>query len=107
MSGCLAERTNLIVYPILTVVMSMWIHPVCAFWAWNATSWLQSVSHCQFLDFAGGTVVHIVGEQRPARPPACMPIHPDTSLHACILHASNLHASLHASNLRGRVPWLL
>lgn len=60
-SGCLAERTNLIAYPILTIVTSCWIHPVVAHWAWVSSSWLQSVSDCDFLDFAGGAVVHATG----------------------------------------------
>jgi len=60
-SGCLAERTNLVVYPIYTILMSIWVHPVAVHWAWSPTSWLQGVSDCKFLDFAGGTVVHVVG----------------------------------------------
>ena len=60
-SGCLAERTNLIAYPILTIVTSVWIHPVVGHWAWDSNSWLQNISNCEFLDFAGGTVVHVTG----------------------------------------------
>lgn len=60
-SGCLAERTQIIVYPIVAVVMTIIVHPVIAFWAWNMDSWLQTMSSCRFLDFAGGTVVHGVG----------------------------------------------
>jgi Amt family ammonium transporter len=60
-SGCLAERTNLIAYPILTIVTTVWIHPVVGHWAWDSNSWLQKVSDCEFLDFAGGTVVHVTG----------------------------------------------
>ena len=59
--GCLAERTHLLAYPIVTVMLSAWVHPTAGFWAWNPQSWLQHVSSCEFLDFAGGTVVHTVG----------------------------------------------
>lgn len=60
-SGCLAERTNFLAYPLLTIVTSAWIHPVAGHWAWDSNSWLQSVSDCGFLDFAGGCVVHVTG----------------------------------------------
>ena len=57
----IAERTHLLAYPIVTVMLSAWVHPTAGFWAWNPQSWLQHVSSCEFLDFAGGTVVHTVG----------------------------------------------
>lgn len=60
-SGCLAERTNLMAYPIVTIVMSTWVYPVFSFWAWSQQSWLQNINTCSFLDFAGGTAVHTVG----------------------------------------------
>ncbi|KXZ50943.1 hypothetical protein GPECTOR_14g19 [Gonium pectorale] len=62
-SGCLAERTHLFVYPVYTAVLSIAVHPVIAHWAWSPDSWLSNKtgSPCRFLDFAGGTVVHIVG----------------------------------------------
>lgn len=62
-SGCLAERTHLFVYPVYTAVLSLLVHPVVAHWVWNPESWLNAKAGttCRFLDFAGGTVVHIVG----------------------------------------------
>eukprot|EP00955_Chlamydomonas_euryale_P018690 199387-Chlamydomonas_euryale.AAC.1 len=63
-SGCLAERTNLMTYPLVAILMTMWIHPVVAFWVWHPDSWLYGVSQCKFLDFAGGTVVHVIGACR-------------------------------------------
>lgn len=62
-SGCLAERTHLYAYPVYTLVLSMVVHPLVAHWAWSG-GWLTSVASahgCQFLDFAGGAVVHLVG----------------------------------------------
>ncbi|PNW75546.1 hypothetical protein CHLRE_12g531000v5 [Chlamydomonas reinhardtii] len=61
-SGCLAERTSLVAYPVFTVLMASWVHPVVVHWAWSRDSWLLGISsECRFLDFAGGTVVHICG----------------------------------------------
>ncbi|KAG2499743.1 hypothetical protein HYH03_002676 [Edaphochlamys debaryana] len=62
-SGCLAERTNLFVYPVYTAVLSLIVHPIVAHWVWVPNSWLNSSvgSECRFLDFAGGTVVHLLG----------------------------------------------
>lgn len=62
-SGCLAERTHLFAYPVYTTVTTMMVHPVVVHWVWNPHSWLQSKvgSGCQFLDFAGGSAVHLVG----------------------------------------------
>jgi len=61
-SGCLAERTNLVVYPLYTAALSCIVHPLAAHWVWTPVSWLNNVSsQCKVLDFAGGTVVHLVG----------------------------------------------
>eukprot|EP00877_Chromochloris_zofingiensis_P005647 jgi/Chrzof1/15083/Cz09g26170.t1 len=60
-SGCLAERTRLIAYPVYTVVISVIVHPIMVHWVWASDSWMASVSYCQVLDFAGGTVVHFIG----------------------------------------------
>ncbi|GIL84317.1 hypothetical protein Vretimale_15936 [Volvox reticuliferus] len=61
-SGCLAERTSLVAYPLLTLVMASWVHPVASHWAWQRDSWLLGLSdECRFLDFAGGAAVHVCG----------------------------------------------
>eukprot|EP00201_Polytomella_parva_P008608 CAMPEP_0175067698 /NCGR_PEP_ID=MMETSP0052_2-20121109/17249_1 /TAXON_ID=51329 ORGANISM="Polytomella parva, Strain SAG 63-3" /NCGR_SAMPLE_ID=MMETSP0052_2 /ASSEMBLY_ACC=CAM_ASM_000194 /LENGTH=388 /DNA_ID=CAMNT_0016334621 /DNA_START=335 /DNA_END=1497 /DNA_ORIENTATION=+ len=63
-SGCLAERTDLLAYPIYTFFMSTVVHPFAVHWAWNNGSWLHTVflhGDCVFLDFAGGAVVHVCG----------------------------------------------
>lgn len=60
-SGCLAERTRLLVYPAFTVVIAALVHPLLVHWVWSPDSWLGGVSGCKPLDFAGGTVVHMIG----------------------------------------------
>ncbi len=51
-------------YPIFTLLMAAWVHPVAVHWVWTKGSWLLSINdECRFLDFAGGTVVHICGER--------------------------------------------
>eukprot|EP00775_Hariotina_reticulata_P005136 gene5136-5376_t len=60
-SGCLAERTRLLVYPAYTVVLSAIVHPLVVHWVWVNSSWLNNVSSCKVLDFAGGLAVHALG----------------------------------------------
>lgn len=60
-SGCLAERTRLLVYPAFTVVIAALVHPLLVHWVWSHDSWIAGVSACRPLDFAGGTVVHMIG----------------------------------------------
>jgi hypothetical protein len=60
-SGCLAERTKLVVYPIYTIIICSFVHPLAVHWTWHSDGWLQTISKCHFLDFAGGTVVHLIG----------------------------------------------
>jgi ammonia channel protein AmtB len=61
-SGCLAERTRLLVYPAYTVAVSAIVHPLLVHWVWLNGSWLNSISSCKVLDFAGGLAVHVLGE---------------------------------------------
>jgi hypothetical protein len=60
-SGSLAERTRLLVYPSFTVAVAALVHPILVHWMWSPDSWLGRVSECRPLDFAGGTVVHMIG----------------------------------------------
>jgi len=60
-SGCLAERTRLAVYPAFTCAIAALVHPVLVHWMWSPDSWLTRASACRPLDFAGGTVVHMIG----------------------------------------------
>ena len=57
-SGAVAERTNIIAYMILVVVMAAFIYPVVGHWIWQGDGWLTSLG---FVDFAGSTVVHLTG----------------------------------------------
>ena len=60
-SGCLAERTRFIAYPIYTAVLAALVHPLLVHWVWGSSSWMASVSACRPLDFAGGLAVHLAG----------------------------------------------
>lgn len=62
-SGCLAERTRLLVYPLYTVLIAALVHPLIVHWVWVDSSWLNTLSSCRALDFAGGLAVHALGER--------------------------------------------
>ncbi len=57
-SGAMAERTKFIAYLIYSLVISAVIYPISGHWIWNASGWLAKLG---FQDFAGSTVVHMVG----------------------------------------------
>lgn len=57
-SGALAERAKFSAYCIYSAVMSLVIYPVSAGWVWNSSGWLAKLG---YTDFAGSTVVHMVG----------------------------------------------
>jgi Amt family ammonium transporter len=61
-SGAAAERMKFWAYAQLSVIVSALIYPVVGHWAWSgrfgAPGWLVQLG---FVDFAGSTVVHIVG----------------------------------------------
>ena len=44
-----------------TIAIASLVHPVLVHWVWAHDSWLSRVSACRPLDFAGGTVVHMIG----------------------------------------------
>ena len=56
-SGAMAERTKFIAYVIYSVVISLVIYPISGHWVWGG-GWLSKLG---FHDFAGSTVVHMVG----------------------------------------------
>ncbi|GFH16686.1 ammonium_transp domain-containing protein [Haematococcus lacustris] len=61
-SGCMTERTQLLAYPVLTLLVTLLIHPVAVHWVWSDGGWLRSVhAGVYFLDFAGCTLVHMIG----------------------------------------------
>lgn len=62
-SGSLVERTTFLAYVAVTCVITLVIYPVYGHWVWAGLAggeegWLALMG---FHDFAGGTVVHLVG----------------------------------------------
>lgn len=58
-SGAMAERTKFNAYLMYSAVISIIIYPVSGHWAWGG-GWLSQLS-TPFHDFAGSSVVHMVG----------------------------------------------
>ncbi len=58
-SGAMAERTKFNAYLIYSAVISLVIYPISGHWAWGG-GWLSQMS-TPFHDFAGSSVVHMVG----------------------------------------------
>lgn len=56
-SGAVAERTNIVAYIGIAIVMTLFIYPVVGHWVWGG-GWLAELG---FVDFAGSTVVHLTG----------------------------------------------
>lgn len=59
-SGAMAERTKFSCYCIYSVLISLLVYPVSAHWIWGG-GWLSDIAGTAFHDFAGSTVVHMVG----------------------------------------------
>lgn len=68
-SGAMAERTKFSMYLIYTVFISVFIYPISGHWTWGG-GWLMNADEGSFMmttfgvpfhDFAGSTVVHLVG----------------------------------------------
>ncbi len=57
-SGAMAGRTKFFSYIAYSIAISAIIYPIAGHWAWNDNGWLAQMG---FHDFAGGTVVHMVG----------------------------------------------
>ncbi len=58
-SGAMAERTKFNAYLIYSAVLSVVIYPVSGHWTWGG-GWLSQLT-VPFHDFAGSSVVHMVG----------------------------------------------
>lgn len=56
-SGAMAERTKFSAYCIYSGVISLFIYPIEAHWIWGG-GWLSQLG---FHDYAGSTVIHMVG----------------------------------------------
>lgn len=59
-SGAMAERTRFSCYCVYSVLISLFVYPVSAHWIWGG-GWLSDIAGTAFHDFAGSTVVHMVG----------------------------------------------
>jgi len=57
-SGLMAERTDFRADLIYSFIVGLVIYPVVGHWIWSGDGWLADRG---FLDFAGSTVVHLVG----------------------------------------------
>jgi Amt family ammonium transporter len=57
-SGLMAERTDFRADLIYSFVVGLLIYPIVGHWCWAADGWLATRG---FKDFAGSTVVHLVG----------------------------------------------
>lgn len=57
-SGLMAERTDFRADLIYSLIVGLLIYPVVGHWIWSGDGWLANLG---FLDFAGSTVVHLVG----------------------------------------------
>ena len=63
-SGAVAERMRFGAYMVCTILLASFIYPVAGHWAWGSLladtgqGWLEAMG---FIDFAGSTVVHVIG----------------------------------------------
>ncbi len=57
-SGLMAERTDFRADLIYSFIVGLVIYPVVGHWIWSGEGWLAERG---FMDFAGSTVVHLVG----------------------------------------------
>jgi Amt family ammonium transporter len=57
-TGSMAERTDFLGDLIYSAIMGAFSYPIIVHWAWNSGGWLAKLS---YHDFAGSSVVHMVG----------------------------------------------
>jgi Amt family ammonium transporter len=57
-SGLMAERTDFRADLIYSFIVGLTIYPIVGHWCWGSDGWLVKEG---FMDFAGSTVVHLVG----------------------------------------------
>lgn len=66
-TGAMAGRTKFVAYMLYAFFMTAWVYPSVAHWVWNEDGWLSAVGEkpnfngSGMLDFAGCSVVHMVG----------------------------------------------
>ncbi|CDW76015.1 ammonium transporter [Stylonychia lemnae] len=56
-SGSMAERIYVDAYIVFSIIMTGFIYPICAGWAWGG-GWLQQLG---YHDYSGSGIVHLVG----------------------------------------------
>lgn len=56
--GALAERTSFSAYIYMSVLIGTILYPIPGHWVWSGDGWLTNLG---FIDFAGGTAVHLLG----------------------------------------------
>jgi ammonium transporter, Amt family len=59
-SGSVAERTSFYAYLGYAFFLTAFVYPVVSHWVWGK-GWLSTIFNAGILDFAGCTVVHMVG----------------------------------------------
>jgi Amt family ammonium transporter len=57
-SGAMAERTKFSAYCFYSLIISMVVYPIEAFWVWGSNGWLINRG---YIDFAGSSAIHMVG----------------------------------------------
>lgn len=57
-SGCVVARMTILGYFLWAFFHVCWTYPVVAHWVWAQGGWLNKLG---FIDFAGTSVVHLVG----------------------------------------------
>lgn len=60
-SGSMAERTHMTACIVYSIVMSSFIYPIPTHWIWSPDGWLKRIGENGLVDFAGASVVHMVG----------------------------------------------
>jgi Amt family ammonium transporter len=57
-SGAMAERTKFSAYCLYSLMISLVVYPIEAFWVWGSNGWLINRG---YVDFAGSSAIHMVG----------------------------------------------
>lgn len=63
-SGSVAERTSFYAYMTYAFFLTAFVYPVVSHWVWDSNGWLNTLygdGETAVIDFAGCTVVHMVG----------------------------------------------
>ena len=58
-SGAIAERCQFFAYFVYSIFLTGWVYPPVSHWVWDSTGWLNMTGY--YKDFAGSSVVHLLG----------------------------------------------